>query len=95
LPEQETYGKSQSEPRTKQIDKEPCIKLDNSANSEYDCDENKGKVYTVNESKLHICPHVKLRTAGQELIGVLDTGAEATLMSEHLFESLTNRRVKS
>jgi hypothetical protein len=95
LPNQEkTHSKSQSEPRAKQINKQPCIRLDNSAISEYDYDENKVKVYTVNESKLHKCPHVKLRITEQKLIGILDTGAEATLMSEHLFESLTNRGVK-
>jgi hypothetical protein len=91
---EKTHSKSQSEPRAIQINKQPCIRLDNSAIPEYDHNENKVKVYTPNESNLHKCPHVKLSIAEQKLIDILDTGAEATLMSEHLFESLTNREVK-
>jgi hypothetical protein len=95
LPKQgKTHSKSHSEPRAKQINKQLCIRLYNSAISEYDYNENKVKVYTLNESKLHKCPHVKLSIKEQKVIGILDTGAEATLMSEHLFESLTNRAVK-
>lgn len=48
-------------------------------------------VYTVNETRLYKCPHVEMSISGEKVIGILDSGAEATLVAEQLFERLTSK----
>jgi hypothetical protein len=46
-------------------------------------------IYYINEGNLYGCPHVKLQIGDKEVIAVLDSGADISILSEALFEYLT------
>jgi hypothetical protein len=50
-------------------------------------------VYTVNEDNMHKSPYVELSIGGQVVVGLIDTGAEGSIMSEQLFNSLESKGV--
>jgi hypothetical protein len=68
----------------------------------YDADEISGEIelkgedeakYTfyIAEEKLHECPRILVRTGGEEVLAILDTGCELTLRNEDLYERIKQR----
>jgi hypothetical protein len=51
-------------------------------------------MYFINEVNLRGCPHAKMTTGDKEIIALLDSGAEVSVMSEELFNSLLERELK-
>ena len=46
------------------------------------------KIYYVNEREFHNCPHVRMHVGGQPIIAVVDSGSEATVLVQELFNKL-------
>jgi hypothetical protein len=59
-----------------------------------EAEEGVTKIFFINEKNLVECPHVKIKIGGREVIALLDTGAECSVMSEKLFTSLINDGMK-
>jgi predicted Fe-Mo cluster-binding NifX family protein len=51
------------------------------------CSENFGEaenvtIYSINEANLRVCPHIELTVGEMKIIGLIDKGAEESLISE-------------
>jgi hypothetical protein len=52
------------------------------------------KIYYVNTRKFQKCPHVELHIGGYPVILVVDSGSEATISSQELFNKLASSSTK-
>ena len=59
--------------------------------TDYDLEAGELKIYYLNERKLQKCPHVKLHIGGHPVIAVVDSGSEATILAQELFDKLESR----
>jgi predicted aspartyl protease len=55
--------------------------------------EGNATVFTIDEDKLRRCPHIKLMIGEQEVVALVDSGAESWIISQELFESLINKGI--
>jgi hypothetical protein len=51
-------------------------------------------VYFINGEHLMGCPHVKLNMAGKEVVAVLDSGAEISVLSGELYNYIKSKEVR-
>jgi hypothetical protein len=57
-------------------------------NEEYEYEPDGLIIYSINESNLKECPHVKLLIGYKEVTAIVDSGAEISVLSENLFDEL-------
>jgi hypothetical protein len=62
--------------------------------TEYDFEAGELKIYYLNERRFQRCPHVKLHIEGHPVIAVVDSGSEATILAQELFDKLENSNTK-
>jgi hypothetical protein len=53
--------------------------------------EGNATVFAIDEDKLRRCSHIKLMIGEQEVVALVDSGAESSIISQELFESLINK----
>jgi hypothetical protein len=63
------------------------------------CSENFGEaenvtIYSINEANLRGCPHIELTIGERQIIGLIDTDDEVSLISEALYNSLAESGLK-
>ena len=60
---------------------------------ETDIDVGELKIH-VNERIFQKCPHVKMHVGGHPIIAVVDSGSDATILAEELFEKLATSNIE-
>jgi hypothetical protein len=58
--------------------------------TDYNLEVGELKIHYVNEHRFQKCPHVKLHIEGHPVITVVDSGSEATILAQELFNKPAN-----
>jgi len=62
--------------------------------TDYDIDVGELKIYYVNERIFQKCPHVKMHVGGHPIIAVVDSGPDATILAQELFNKLATSNIE-
>jgi hypothetical protein len=62
--------------------------------TDYDIEAGELTVFYVNEHRFQKCPHVKFHIGGHPVIAVVDSGSEATILAQEVYDRLAGSDTK-